>query len=165
MEKRLENTDLAALPAKKDEEDTDFVTAIKRHLDIKDVDANMYSPLVLAYIGDCVYELVIRTFLVSKANTQVNKLHKAASDMVKAHAQSDIAGVIGEILSEEEMSIYKRGRNAKSYTSAKNATIGDYRRATGFEALVGYLYLEGKYDRLMEIIEFGLKKREEENEI
>ena len=139
--------------------------AFRETFGLEAVDLKTYSPLTLAYIGDAVYELVIRTFLVSKANTQVNKLHKAASDMVKAHAQSDIAGVIGEILSEEEMSIYKRGRNAKSYTSAKNATIGDYRRATGFEALVGYLYLEGKYDRLMEIIEFGLKKREEENEI
>lgn len=138
-------------------EGNDFITLMKSALDIKEVDANMYSPLNLAYIGDCVYELIVRTYLMSKGNIQVNKLHKKASDMVKAETQSLIIGNLEELLLEEEMAIYKRGRNAKSFTSAKNASITDYRRATGFEALIGYLYLKEEFSRLIELIILGLK--------
>ncbi|MBQ1192548.1 MAG: ribonuclease III [Lachnospiraceae bacterium] len=116
-----------------------------------------YSPLTLAYIGDAVYEVIIRTMVVSKGNTQVNKLHKKSSSLVKAETQAKIIKALMEKLSEEEMHYYKRGRNAKSYTSAKNASIGDYRMATGFEALIGALYLSNQSERMIELIREGIK--------
>ena len=118
--------------------------------------ANEYSPLVLAYIGDAVYELYIRSMIVSKSNMQVNKLHKEATSYVKAKAQSEIIEKIIPHLKEEELTVYKRGRNAHSYTSAKNADIVDYRRATGFEALIGYLYITDNKERICELIGLGI---------
>lgn len=115
--------------------------------------ANMYSPLVLAYIGDAVYEAYIRCSIVSAGNMPVHKLHKAATGFVKAKAQSDLMEKILPLLTEEETAVFKRGRNAKSATSPKNADIVDYRRATGFEALIGYLYIAGKKDRLIELLD------------
>ena len=117
-----------------------------------------YSPLVLAYIGDSIYDLVIRSMVVGEGNTHVNNLHKRASQLVKAHAQSELIQALLPELTEEEEAVYKRGRNAKSPTIAKNATMGDYRRATGFEALMGYLYLEDQMDRMMELILMGFQK-------
>ena len=114
------------------------------------------SPLSLAYIGDAVYEVYIRTHIMKDANMPVNKLHKAATNYVKAKSQSDIVLSIADKLTEEEMAVFKRGRNAHSYTSAKNADIVDYRRATGFEALIGYLYLMGDTPRLKEIIDMSI---------
>ena len=119
---------------------------------------NEYSPLVLAYIGDAVYELYIRSMLISGHNTQVNKLHKEATNYVKAKAQSELLEKIYDRLSEEEITIFKRGRNAHSYTSAKNADIVDYRRATGFEALMGYLYLKDEFPRVVELTKIGLER-------
>ena len=119
--------------------------------DIQAQDAKQYSPLTLAYIGDAIYEVIVRTVLVEKGNAPVNTLHKRASKLVKAEAQKDAFFRIKELLSEEEMAVFKRGRNAKSYTSAKNATIGDYRIATGYEALFGYWYLSGQTDRMLEV--------------
>ena len=87
----------------------------------------------------------------------VNKINRHACRLVKAETQSKLIGILEEQLTENELSVYKRGRNAKSYTSAKNATIGDYRRATGFEALMGYLYLDGQYDRLTKLVHTGLE--------
>ena len=116
-----------------------------------------YSPLTLAYIGDAVYEVVIRTLVISDGNTQVSKLHKRASYYVKANTQAELIKLLMEELTEEELHYYKRGRNAKSYTSAKNASIGDYRMATGFEALVGYLYLTNQSTRMIELVKDGLK--------
>ena len=124
-------------------------------------DLRTYSPLTLAYLGDAVYELVVRTALVEKANCPVNKLNRRASSLVKASAQSAMAGVIEPLLTEEEASIYRRGRNAHSPTMAKNATMADYRRATGVEALVGYLYLKGDMDRILELMDAGLVQTEE----
>ena len=121
--------------------------------------AGSYSPLVLAYMGDAVYELYIRSMLVSKANTQVNKLHKEATKYVKAKAQSELVEKIMDKLTEEEIAIYKRGRNAHSYTSAKNADIVDYRRATGFEALIGYLYIKGDNKRIFELLNGTVKEQ------
>ena len=124
------------------------------HLD--DQDLRSYSPLTLAYIGDGVYELVIRTILVKKGNCPVNRLHKKASSLVKAGAQSAIMEVIEEKLTPEELSVYRRGRNAHSPTMAKHATMADYRRATGFEALMGYLYLKEDYTRMLTLIRMGI---------
>lgn len=111
-----------------------------------------YSPLVLAYIGDAVYELYIRSMLVAKANMQVRKLHKEATGYVKAKAQADLIKRLMDKLTKEEINVYKRGRNAHSYTSAKNADIVDYRCATGFEALIGYLYINGNAERINELL-------------
>ena len=114
-------------------------------------DAKQYSPLTLAYIGDAIYEIIVRTVLVERGNAPVNTLHKRASRLVKAEAQKDAFFRIRDLLNEEETAVFKRGRNAKSYTSAKNATIGDYRIATGYEALFGYWYLSGQTERMLEM--------------
>lgn len=131
---------------------------------LPEVNPKQYSPLTLAYIGDAVYELVIRTILVSRANTQVSKLHKKASSLVKAEKQSELVEILEPHFAPEEEHIYKRGRNAKSYTSAKNAGIVDYRRATGFEAVMGYLYLKGDFRRMMDLIKMGIEPGENGNE-
>ncbi len=135
----------------------DFIQLMKEMLDLKEADAKMYSPLNLAYIGDCVYDLIIRSKVLNEGNVQVNKIHKKVSSLVKAETQSNIVKNIEPLLDEEELAVYKRGRNAKSFTSAKNASINDYRRATGFEALIGYLFLVGNYKRLLELIKAGLE--------
>ena len=131
---------------------------LKDSFELKENDIRSYSPLTLAYIGDAVYEIIIRTIVVSDGNTQVNKMHKKSSNLVKAETQANIIKAIMDDLSEEELGYYKRGRNAKSYTSAKNATISDYRMATGFEALIGYLYLTGQTERMTEIVKMGMEK-------
>ena len=123
---------------------------------LKDPDIRSYSPLTLAYIGDGVYELVIRTILVKKGNCPVNRIHRKASSLVKASAQSAIMEKIEEHLTQEGHDIYRRGRNAHSPTMAKHATMADYRRATGFEALMGYLYLKEEYTRMLTLIRMGI---------
>lgn len=123
---------------------------------LEDKDLRTYSPLTLAYIGDGVYELVIRTILVKKGNCPVNQLHKKASSLVKAGAQSKMMELLEPDLTEEELAVYKRGRNAHSPTMAKHATMADYRRATGFEALMGYLYLKEDYSRIVELVRKGI---------
>lgn len=129
---------------------------LKELFQLEDRDLRTYSPLTLAYLGDGVYELVVRTILVKKGNCPVNKLHKQASGLVKAAAQSAMMEVLEPELTEEEHSVYKRGRNAHSSTMAKHATMSDYRRATGFEALIGYLYLKEDYRRILELIRKGI---------
>lgn len=120
---------------------------IRDQFNVKKKDIRTYSPLTLAYIGDGVFDLIIRTVVVDKGNTSPNELHRHTSSIVKAHTQALMAEVLMEELTEEEHDVYRRGRNAKSFTTAKNATVADYRKATGFEALMGYLYLEDKFDR------------------
>lgn len=129
---------------------------ILRQFGMEHVDIRSYSPLALAYIGDGIYDLIIRSMIVGKGNTQANQLHRQTSQLVKAHTQSEMIGILLPELTEEEMAVYKRGRNAKSPTMAKNATMADYRRATGFEALMGYLYLENQMERMMELIKTAL---------
>ena len=124
-------------------------------------DVREYSPLTLAYMGDAVYELLIRTKVVTHGNAPVNKLNKKASQLAKAGAQSAMAEILTTYFTEEELSVYKRGRNAHSYTKAKNATTGDYRRATGFEAVFGYLYLKGDMARISELFDLAMEKYEE----
>ena len=129
---------------------------LKELFHLEDQDLRSYSPLTLAYIGDGVYELIIRTILVKKGNCPVNRLHKKASSLVKAGAQSAIMEVIEEELTPEELSVYRRGRNAHSPTMAKHVTMADYRRATGFEALMGYLYLKEDYTRMLTLVRMGI---------
>ncbi|MEG1781507.1 MAG: ribonuclease III domain-containing protein [Clostridium sp.] len=130
----------------------------KEALKLAEVDIHSYSPLALAYIGDAVYELAIRSLIMNRGNMQVNKMHKKASALVKAEAQANFYKLIAENLNEEERAIYKRGRNAKSGTMAKNATMLDYRMATGFEALIGYLYLTEQFERMAQILGSGLEQ-------
>ncbi len=128
--------------------------------ELEEQDLRTYSPLTLAYIGDAIFELVVRTVLVERKNTQAEKLHKAATKIVKAETQALLIEAIKEELTEEELAVYKRGRNAKAVTRAKNATMSEYRRATGFEALMGYLYLKGDIERMIELIHLGVIKAE-----
>ena len=125
---------------------------IKQNMDLGEINITDYSPLTLAYIGDGIYEIVVRTVIVDEANRQVNKIHKAASNLVKAETQAKMIHLIMDDLTEEDVRIYKRGRNAKAVTRAKNASMSDYRTATGFEALMGWLYLTGQSERMMQLI-------------
>lgn len=121
----------------------------------KKINPKQTAALVLAYVGDSVYEVYVRTRLISEhPDMPVYKLHKEAIRYVKAHAQSESLERIISLLTDEETAIYKRGRNAKSATVPKNADVTEYRRATGFEALLGYLYLDGQNERL----EYLMKK-------
>lgn len=128
---------------------------------MEEVDINSYSPLTLAYIGDSIYDLVIKSLVVNRGNKQVNKLHQETSSLVQASTQSRMMRTMQEHLTEEEHVIYKRGRNAKSVSPAKNQSITDYRRATGFEALLGYLYLKKEWKRMLDLIKIGLHSIEE----
>lgn len=134
------------------EESITILDAIKRDFDCKEVDIRTYSPLTLAYIGDAIYDLVIRTIVVERGNSTANKLHRKAVAYVNARVQARMIDALEDELSEEEESVYHRGRNAKSYTSAKNASVIEYRKATGLEALCGYLYLQGRQERMLYLI-------------
>ncbi len=118
-----------------------------------ELNPSLLSPLQLAYVGDAVYELMVRSYLIKKHDMNVNDLHRRAIDFVKAEAQARSYRWIEPDLTKEEMRIFKRGRNAKSLTVAKNAKLIDYKYATGFEALFGYLHLSGQTDRMTELFE------------
>jgi len=140
----------------------EFESYMREVFQMEEVDIQTYSPLTLAYIGDCVYDLIIKNIMVSRGNKQVNKLHKETSNLVQASTQSLMMRTMQEYLTEEEHVIYKRGRNAKSVSPAKNQSITDYRRATGFEALLGYLYLKKDWKRLIDLVKIGLDSLNEE---
>ena len=140
------------------EESLTILEAIKRDFDCKDVDIRTYSPLTLAYIGDAIYDLVIRTIVVERGNRSANHPHKKTVTYVNARVQAKMMDVLEEELTEEEQAVYHRGRNAKSYTSAKNASIIEYRKATGLEALCGYLYLQGEQERMLILIRTALAR-------
>lgn len=139
----------------------DLIGYFKTKMELPQRDIRSYSPLALAYIGDAVYDLLIRTEVVSQGNIPVNRYHKQVSSVVKAEAQAELVHLLLEELTEEEKVVYKRGRNANSYTKAKNASLGAYHRATGFEALIGYLYLTEQYARITELLQIGRWKQEE----
>lgn len=137
------------------------IAYLKEQFQLPDQDIRTYSPLTLAYIGDGIYELYIRTIVVARGNRQASKLHHAASRLVKAPTQALMATALEKQFTPEEEAVYHRGRNAKSYTTAKNATTGQYRKATGFEAVMGYLYLTGQYLRMIDLIKMGLEAIDE----
>lgn len=141
--------------------DKDFLDLIKEAYDLDTLTPNEVAPLILAYIGDAVYEVIVRTIEISKGNRQVNKINKDSTKLVNAKAQAAMIDILEDKLSEEELTIYKRGRNAKANTSAKNASIRDYRKATGFEALIGYLFLSHREDRMLELVKLGLEGLEQ----
>ena len=130
---------------------------IKEQFGIKDVDIRTYSPLTLAYIGDGIFDIVIRSVVVGKGNTKASQLHKHTSSIVKAHTQAVMIEALEPHLTKEEADIYRRGRNAKSPRMAKNATMADYRKATGLEALMGYLYLSDDFERVVELTKLGVQ--------
>lgn len=134
----------------------EFIESVLNDKDFNSKDITQYSPLVLAYLGDSVYEVYIRTLLVCEGNAPVNKLHKRSIAYVKAKAQSDIIHKIMESLSPDELDMVRRGRNAKSGTIPKNANVTEYKYATGFETLLGYLYLKKDYERLKTILKMAV---------
>lgn len=144
--------------AASEENDCDLAAAVREAFALPEREARLYAPLVLAYLGDAVFELVVRTLLTGRSQAAVDKLHKRASGIVKAGAQRALYRAVETELTEEEQAIFRRGRNAKSGTVAKNATLSDYRAATGFEALIGYLYLVGRFDRILYLVRAGLEK-------
>lgn len=137
--------------------DLSFTDCCREKLDLRETDPGMYSPLALAYLGDAVYELIIRAKVVNQGNVQVNKMHQKSAALVKAQTQAHMIKLLEPELTQEERTVFKRGRNAKSVTMAKHATMAEYRLATGMEALVGYLYLSGRFERLLELVGLGLK--------
>ena len=140
----------------------EFHSYMQEVFQMQEVDIQTYSPLTLAYIGDSIYDLIIKSIVINQGNKQVNKLHREVSSLVQASTQSRIMRVMQEHLTEEEHAIYKRGRNAKSVSPAKNQSVTDYRRATGFEALLGYLYLQKQWKRLLDLVKIGLDSLEGE---
>lgn len=139
-----------------------FIEYVKEAFQLEDKDMKTYSPLTLAYIGDGIYDLIIRTIYVKHGNSSVQRLHLHVSKIVKAPAQAALIDKIMPMLTEEEQQVYKRGRNAKSYSKAKNASVMEYRKATGFEALLGYLYLTENTKRILELVKAGLDEGEKE---
>ena len=131
---------------------------IKKEFQCEEQDIRSYSPLTLAYIGDCIYEIIIRTVVVERGNKSPQSLHKTVTKYVKAETQCELFQVLEDELTEEEMAVMRRGRNAKSFTTAKNASVGDYRKASGLEALFGYLYLTGQTERAVSLLKSGLAR-------
>ena len=139
----------------------DWESYMRREFEMKEVNIDSYSPLTLAYIGDSVYDLIIKSLVINEGNKQVKKLHQETSHMVQASAQSEMMRVIQGVLTEEEHAVYRRGRNAKSVSPARNQSLTDYRRATGFEALMGLLYLKSYWKRIIDLVKIGLAHLEE----
>ncbi|WP_317367073.1 ribonuclease III domain-containing protein [uncultured Tyzzerella sp.] len=123
----------------------------------KIVDIRQYSPLALAYMGDCIFDLCVREYILKQANMSANKLHQKSKALVNATSQSKMYKSLLDMVSEEEKAILKRGRNANSNTKAKNSTMIDYKNATGLEALFGYLYLKGEQQRISELFKICLE--------
>lgn len=128
------------------------------------VNAYQYSPLALAYMGDSILDLLVKKYFVTHSNMQPHKYHVEVSKIVKAVNQADYIDRIMEELSEDELVVYKRGRNTNTHSKAKNATMGQYRKATGLEALYGYLYLMGDMDRLQYFVDGMIRQYLESKE-
>lgn len=149
MEESVKSSDL---------QERDMLQAILSTFPGKKQDIRTYSPLTLAYVGDAVYDLIIRTVVVERANRPANELHRITVKYVSANAQSKIVQALMEDLTEEEQSVYRRGKNSKPHTTAKNASVADYMKATGFEAVIGHLYLTDQMARVLELVKSGIEK-------
>ncbi len=137
---------------------------IHDHYPLSDLELRTYSPLSLAYIGDSVYDLVIRTMMVTRGNTRPGRFQKEVTGLVSAKGQTRVMEQILPHLTEEEETVFRRGKNAKPSSTAKNQTRHDYRIATAFETLLGYLYLAGRMERLLELIGIGLAEEKKDTE-
>ena len=133
-----------------------FDSYMQEIFQMQEVDIKTYSPLALAYIGDCIFDLIIKSLVLNQGNKQVQKMHKETSRIVQASAQSLMMREIQKHLTEEEHLVYKRGRNTKTVSPARNQSLTDYRRATGFESLLGYLYLKKEWKRMLDLVKIGL---------
>lgn len=140
--------------------DGSLLQQIKAVFPGKQQDVRGYSPLALAYIGDAVYDLIIRTVVVERANRPANDLHRITVKYVNATAQARIVDVLMDRLTEEEAAVYRRGKNSKPHTMAKNATAAEYLKATGFEAVIGFLYLTDRMERVLELVKTGIAEAE-----
>lgn len=138
------------------QQETSLLSELHKVFGGRTADLRTYSPLTLAYIGDAVFEIIIRTLIVEKGQRAANMLHKYTTKIVCAQTQAKMADTLESIMTEKEQDIYRRGKNTKLHSSAKNASLSDYRKATGFEALCGYLFLEGKTARIMELVKKAL---------
>ena len=134
-----------------------LLAQIMRTFPGKRTDVRTYSPLALAYIGDAVYDLIIRTVVVERGNRSSQELHRITVKYVSAGAQAKMVQALADRLTEEEAAVYRRGKNAKPHTMAKNASAADYLKATGFEAVIGYLYLTDRMDRILELVDAGIR--------
>ena len=131
---------------------------MEKNIDIKTVNPRSCSSLVLAYMGDAIYEAYVRNYLIGEnPNSKVNDLHKKAIKYVKAKAQATAVLGLESEMTEEELAVVKRGRNHKSNSVPKNADVTEYKYATGFEALIGYLHLNGNNDRVEKFIQKAIK--------
>lgn len=141
-----------------EESTIDLCGLIQGAFNEKDVDIRTYSPLTLAYIGDAIYEVLVRTHVVLKGNMPANKLHGISSNLAKAATQAKLSELLFDDFTEEEKIVLKRGSNSKPNTKAKNASMSEYLAATGFEAVMGFLYLKGNMDRIIELVKIGFMK-------
>ena len=132
--------------------DIDLLSAIISDRGLERKDPRTIPGLTLAYLGDCIYELIVRSVLVEQGIMHVSDLNKAAVAQVRAGAQAKLMQSIEPELTEDERAVFHRGRNAKSASIPKNASVAEYRTATGFEALLGYLYLQGRIGRILELV-------------
>lgn len=135
-----------------DKNNFDILGSITEKLGLVKKDPRQIPGLTLAYLGDCIYEIIVRTRLVEQGTMHVSELNRAAVEYVRAGAQARLILQLEPVLTEEEMAVFKRGRNVKSSGVPKSATVAEYRNATGFEALLGYLYLQGRWDRILELV-------------
>lgn len=142
-------------------ESINLLDEIHNFFPTEEKDIRSYAPLKLAYLGDAVYEIMIRTLVIESTGGPVKNLHSKASSYVNAKAQAELAAAIQEYLTDEESTAYRHGRNAKTSSVAKHADIHDYRNATGLEALFGYLFLTGQSGRAVELLKLGLEKKDE----
>lgn len=136
--------------------------SIRRAFSLAGQRPELLAPHSLAYLGDAVYELLIRTVIVEKGDTSAKKMNRQATGFARASAQAKLIRALKDELTEEETAVFRRGRNTNPGMRAKHATMSEYRLATGFEALVGYLYLKGETDRLLSLIRTGWEKTEHE---
>lgn len=142
----------------------DFLQALDAVFPVKEQDIRTYSPLTLAYLGDAVYELLIRSMIIREGNRSTDSLHRTVTKLVKAETQSALYYAVIDLLTEEEAEMLRKGKNSKPATKAKHAGMADYHRATGLETLFGYLYLQGRIDRAAELLAAGLAKLEQEQQ-
>lgn len=139
------------------EESISLLNEIHKQFGESSQDIRSYSPLTLAYIGDAIFEMVIRTLIVEQGQRAANTLHKHTTKIVCAGTQAAMAEALLDEMTEEEKDTYRRGKNTKIHSSAKNASLSDYRKATGFEALCGYLYLTDRCERVVELVKKGME--------
>ncbi len=157
---RVQTLEISGELDSRDPLESGFIDSLVDHFPMTEKELRTYSALALAYIGDCVFDLLVRTILVSRGNDKPSVYHRKAVHLVNAASQTEMMDMIKPLLKEEEKAVFRRGKNAKGASPAKNQSLHDYRIATGFEALLGYLYLSGQSRRICQLMDFCLKEEE-----